>query len=222
MIAVRNTIPSLEVSSLATNCEILWVKITIPGHVPHLIGAYYRPVISDLTSLHELDLSLTKLYETYTNPVIWLGGNFNAPKINWENMAITDSSYTSIHSLLIDIVLDHTLTQFVKSPTRFQNTLDLFLSNHLSLVSNVEVLPGVSDHEIILIDANVELSITKQNARKIPLYSKANWDVIRSKLQLSLAQLHTTIIENTDINVLWNEFTNIIRDLSDKYIYLIK
>ena len=64
----------------------------------------------------------------------------------------------------------------------------------------------------------LSLNITKQNARKIPLYSKANWDTIRSRLQLLLAQLHTTITENTDINTLWNEFTNIIRDLSDKYI----
>ena len=45
LIAVRNTIPSLEVSLLATNCEILWVKVTIPGHVPHLIGAYYTDLL---------------------------------------------------------------------------------------------------------------------------------------------------------------------------------
>ena len=48
------------------------------------------------------------------------------------------------------------LEQMVTSPTRGQNILDLFLTTNPTLVDNVFIIPGLSDHDIVLIQVNVK------------------------------------------------------------------
>ena len=39
--------------------------------------------------------------------------------------------------------------QFVTQPTRENHRLDLILSTDLEIIENVQVVPGISDHEAI-------------------------------------------------------------------------
>ena len=48
------------------------------------------------------------------------------------------------------------------SPTRGQNILDLFLTTNPTLMDNVYITPGLSDHEIVLIQVNVKPEVLKQ------------------------------------------------------------
>ena len=47
------------------------------------------------------------------------------------------------------------------SPTRGQNILDLFLTTNPTLVDNVSITPGLSDHDIVLIQVNVKPGAVK-------------------------------------------------------------
>ena len=47
------------------------------------------------------------------------------------------------------------------SPTRGQNILDLFLTTNPTLVDNVSITQGLSDHDIVLIQVNVKPEVLK-------------------------------------------------------------
>ena len=54
-----------------------------------------------------------------------------------------------IISLFLDIIHDCSLEQFVTSPTRGNNTLDLTFSSK-SIISDTSIAPGMSDREAVL------------------------------------------------------------------------
>ena len=61
-------------------------------------------------------------------------------------------------------------------PTKGHHILDLFLTINPTLVDNVSITSGLSDHDIVLIQVNVKPEVLKQVPRNIHLYKKADWD----------------------------------------------
>jgi len=61
LIAIFKQIPLYGVLSLQTDCELLWVQITINRDIKLYIGAFYRVHIDDQYSIQELNLSFQKL-----------------------------------------------------------------------------------------------------------------------------------------------------------------
>ena len=88
LIAVTHNLISSVVTDLDTDCEILWVQIDLIGTKSLPIGSLYRPPNSDMTALDNLNLSLERLTHK-TNGNIWLGGDFNAPHIDWSSMEVS-------------------------------------------------------------------------------------------------------------------------------------
>ena len=84
-----------------------------------------------------------------------LAGDFNLPDICWEDglgCIQTSPAYSyEINNLFLDILNDFALEQQVKEPTRNTHIyiLDLVLSSQPQLISDVSVIPGMSDHEAI-------------------------------------------------------------------------
>ena len=80
-----------------------------------------------------------------------MGRNGYGPKWSWAEMVMGRNDPESLK------VLDNCLLeQMVTSPTRGQNILDLFLTTNPTLVDNVSITPGLSDHDIVLIQVNVK------------------------------------------------------------------
>ena len=75
MIAVSKCIPSIHLPNLDTSCEILWVKLCITTSKDIYVGAFYRPHVSDISSLEQLNISLNKLRNSTPTPQIWLCGD---------------------------------------------------------------------------------------------------------------------------------------------------
>ena len=103
------------------------------------------------------------------NSVI-LAGDFNAaPDINWPNL--DSSTYlTSPSERLLEMIEEHHLKQLVESPTRrqgnTQNTLDLVFTNNAGIVSGIEVVPGIIDHDMVLFSVKISCSKKKNVKRK--------------------------------------------------------
>ena len=74
-------------------------------------------------------------------------------------------------------MINHTLEQMVKIPTRINNILDLFLTNIQSQVHETKTLPGLgtSDHDIVFHEIKIKRGRIKQNPRQVKSYKKANW-----------------------------------------------
>ena len=60
--------------------------------------------------------------------------------------------------------------------------LDLYLTNNPTLVRSYDTVPGISDHEMFVVDSNISPPKIKPKRRKIFQYTKADWDKVRSDL----------------------------------------
>ena len=167
----------------------------------HRISLYHE--------LPEILWNISNLAQNNPNSPIWIAGDFNLPDINWEDGSIIGHNYPhSFAELLLDFIINtFGFTQTVDSPTRRNNTLDLFFTNQPSLVTSCIIL-GFNNHEIVYVSNHV---ITPSNfsARYVPLWHKADFDLIRETiLNFSDCFLnkHTT---DTPVNILWEEYKSL-------------
>lgn len=66
-----------------------------------------------------------------------------------------NTQYPTIHHRFTDILDDNGLTQIVDEPTRGNNVLDLITTNYPSSFSRTEIIPGLSDHDIVYTEIDV-------------------------------------------------------------------
>ena len=83
LITVSNDILSTPVPELQTDCEMVWVKISLVGRKDMYIASSYNRKTSNEGSLDELGLSLERA-NTMKNAFIVVGGDFNLPGWNWK------------------------------------------------------------------------------------------------------------------------------------------
>ena len=217
--AVKNDIIITHRSDLDTNCEIIWIQCQLANKKSKslLLGSYYRPNSSNISSLDELDASLLKLGNRLHRNNIIIAGDFNAPDINWDNEY---SSHSPASDRLLEIIDDHDLSQHVKEPTRrdssSQNILDLILSNNSNIIENVKVVPGISDHDIVLFSVNTLCRRKKNVKRKIFIRKKA--DSTRIKNELESLSSHMAARRFNSIDEKWNCFEVNIHRIMDSCI----
>ena len=213
MIIVRKGIVCEEVSLKAgKDGEIVCAKISIAKSSPLYVCAYYRPPSDTENSLDSLNLALEELEEIVEkNPrtCVIVGGDFNAPGINWSDMTTKpDASLKGMCSRLIGILSTFSLSQLQTEPTRQNAVLDLFCTNKPGLVKNISLTPGISDHDgVIVVDMSLKAIINKKPQRKIPLWSKADWKSIKENA-VSFATDFLTKCENRSPEENWNDFKN--------------
>ena len=104
------------------------------------------------------------------------------------------------------------------SPTRGQNILDLFLTSNPTLVDNVSITPGLSDHNIVLIQVNVKPEVLKQVPRNIHLYKKADWDQLKQSMRDVYVELKQSDLATTSVQSMWDRFTTGLEQGIDKFI----
>ena len=202
---------------LETDCEIIWTQCQLADKKTKslLFGSYYRPNSSNVTSLDELDASLLKLGNSVHKNNIIVSGDFNAPDIRWDTEY---SSQSPASNRLLEIIDDHDQSQHVKEPTRpdrnTQNILDLILSNNSNIIENVSVVPGISDHDIVLFTVNTSCRRKKNVKRKIFIRKKADSTRIKELTKLSF------YMDTRDFNSIddkWSCFEDNIHRIMDSW-----
>ena len=83
---------------------------------------------------------------------------------------------------LIQFAHNFLLEQIIFEPTSGDNILDLCFTSHPGSIHQYKIVPGLSDHDTIIIEILYWTCLPKQSPRKIYLYNKANWDEIRLSL----------------------------------------
>ena len=86
IIFVNSNLISEEKTEYKSACENLWVQLNLTGSNSVLIGAYYKPHGLDQLSFEERNKSLTLVNQT--NSTVWLLGDFNLPKVDWEHRTV--------------------------------------------------------------------------------------------------------------------------------------
>ena len=129
--------PDLEISS--PDIELAAVKLSLTNTRPIYVLSLYRPQSGNVQNrIDHIDNALNSLDKGKPHD-IFLGGDFN----------INFGSSSPAKSKLQELAKHHSLSQLIKSPTRFSatsSTIDLILSNS-EIVSESGSLPiNISDH----------------------------------------------------------------------------
>ena len=124
-------------TELTTNSESLWVQISLLGHRKLVVNSFYRPPSGGDNALEYFQTFCDSIYSACSNPntIVWLGGDYNFPDIDWVNLTTQSSpSYGSLNDYLLDVLNDNGLSQMVTFPTRENSVLDLFITNSPSFI----------------------------------------------------------------------------------------
>ena len=208
---------SIELTELDTDCELVWAQVQLRGLKYLNVGAFYRPDHTDDTYLEQLNTSLERISKS--TPHIWLGGDFNLPSIDWETESTMPGGKDPAKSnRLLEIAADNNLTQVQMKPTRDDNNLDLFFTNHPSLVNRSEVIPGFADHDIPILDINLKAHHVTQKPRKVFIKRKADYDSMRAEAKAFTEEFLAQDHSQDSPDVMYEVLTNKIQTLMDAHI----
>ena len=86
------------------------------------------------------------------------------------------------------------------------NILDLVLTSNSALISNVNTVSGMSDHEAVLFQINMNPMKKTTPPHKVYNYKTANWETFKSNIILLTQKYFDRNRDNLDIDSNWNFF----------------
>ena len=123
-----------------------------------------------LHNMENLINSINCIVDKYKNSTIWVAGDLNLPNICWSDHTINGSNYSlALCNAFLDLPTHHGFMQMNLQPTRNNHILDIFLKNRSFSVSNIQILPGISDHEAVCVECLLNGKFTSSIKRKIHL-----------------------------------------------------
>ena len=180
-IIIRYSISSSQLE-ITSPSEIIWVQLHTGSYKSVIVGSFYCPPHSPATTWEDLSHSVADVKVKYSNSKIFLGGDFNCPGIDWQLGSLTDSYLPCcFREKLLLLSKEAELEQMVSFPTRGPNMLDLCFTSHSSMVSQCYPIPGLSDHDAVMVKFVTSL-VVKQHSCRVFLYKLADWEEIRAKL----------------------------------------
>ena len=118
--------------------------------------AFYRPPNTSVDSIAEFRHLLSEIfYHNSDSPRIIVAGDltflmYDRKKLKvWGHINPSPVYGYEFNTLFVETMNDYGFEQFVDLPTRGNHILDLVIPPHPDMVSQVEVVPGISDHEAI-------------------------------------------------------------------------
>ena len=140
--------------------------------------------------------------------------------ICWKENIVRNSSRVSIHQLLLDILLENSLVQFVDGITRLvsENTLDLLLASNPTLVTDVCILPGISDHNIVTFSISGNPRTCHIPPRKTYQFHKANLPELRKAVADFSEDFLSSSPETRSVDENWTCITAFINKCRDQFI----
>ena len=152
------------------------------------IRSCYRPPDKhEKEYLEHLHSYLSRI-PTHNGAHLWLGGDFNLTDIEWKEKCIKPYSLHGAQcQQFLSIVKDNFLDQVVTEPTRITETscttLDLLFTNNTTLVNQVHVIPGISDHEAVFTESSLLSMKNTPALQKIFQYRKADNEEFKRELR---------------------------------------
>ena len=187
LIATKKGVVTDEVPLKASaGGEIVCTRIACSKSNPLYVCAYYRPPGESTDSLEVLQEAVEELADMTSNntkSTVVLAGDFNARDIDWDELVPTsECKKKGLCNELISILGEAELHQMQRENTRQDAVLDLFCTNKPSFVKTIDTIPGISDHDgIILVDMTLKAQINKKPQRRVPVWSKADWDSMKTE-----------------------------------------
>jgi hypothetical protein len=196
--------------------EIVSTEVETANNQKLLYCCCYRPPDADLSWTDAFNTFLNHACEQYQNIVI--SGDFNFPKIQWDEMDKTNS----VNELLfVEMLNDHFLCQINNTPTRGNNVLDLVITsvpNHVRLteILSPEQSSVYTDHSAISFDFTAFIKAPQKSVRTVYDYAKGDLDGLRAALQAT--DLSSLISDSDNIDNDWQHWKNTFLTIVSTFI----
>ena len=212
-ILVKKIYTSSEIK-IDTQCELLFVDLKLKDQKNVKIGCFYRPPWSTEEYMEDFQKVLQSIDMQRGND-IWVGGDFNFPGIDWDNMkTLPNNPSSNLSEILLETIGDHLLTQVLNHPTRKDNILDLFFTSNPNLINRTITAPPLTsdtDHDIVFIDINTCASVPKKTPTTKFLYNKADWDAMKKEMS-------NYILPNTSVQHQWDHLQSFLQNSMKQFI----
>ena len=212
MVLIKTTIHASRIQDLETECELLWIELTLNKRKT-LCGIFYRPPISSPDTIHSLHNSLNGIPASAD---VILCGDFNVPNVNWNTTMPTIPS--PVTSSLCDMAHNFSLQQLVPEPTRQNNTLDLLLTNNTNRIEHVSVIDGTpgSDHDGICFSLVMDSTpLPRKEHRRLYNFKEANFSEMR---ELLIKTPCDCCFLQGGIDQSWTNFKDLFLTVADQFI----
>ena len=200
-------------------------NITLKDKTNITIGAFYRQPNTSLADIESLVTAVMDVRGNKTRvPEMIIGGDFNLPSIEWghwgdEVKTRDPPSYgREINSRFIDVCDELGLTQVVRDPTRENNILDLMLVTSPDRCVDIQVNPGISDHDAVCLTYEGRVKINKKKPRTVFLFKRADMSSLKEDLKLYEQEEFIAHLGTGDINHTWNYFKMALSEMIKKNI----
>lgn len=152
------------------NVEYLCVDFFFASFFFTLIVVYLPPDCNSSTFSNFCE-SITP----FLSSNVLLVGDFNLPGINWSDF----STKTAKDKVFLDFLSFSNLKNFVNTPTRYDNILDLVVSSPSSKISDIIVESNpLSDHDIVNFSLACDGLLPSFPSYSFKNFKKANYDAI--------------------------------------------
>lgn len=219
IIYIRSNIMAREVRFKANFQESLWVEVHLKDGDLLLIGCIYRSPSSVLENNSQL-INLIKEVARYKPTHILITGDFNYPRIDWENWT-SEGEEHSEEFRFVEALRDSYMYQHVTGPTRARGSdrpklLDLVFTNEEGMVEDLRVTAplGKSDHSVLEFKYNAYTD-KKATLRKIFLYDKGDYNDMRMEVT---QDWRNQILEIGGIDEKWCHIRDKIKELEEHYV----
>ncbi len=220
LIATKKNLITQEIS-LESNAEAVLVRIeSEKKQEPIVVGSFYRsPSKTSEQQITDIETAIDSAAAYSKSSTLWMGGDMNLPDINWETNSISGNSCVkTLNQRIINKVNDLGLEQLVDKPTRDDAILDLFFSNKPDLVTRTLVIPGLSDHDIVLVDSRIKPTRARPVARKVNVWKKANIDQMRHDTVVFAENFCNKYRTSEEMENMWSELQTHLADIQEAHI----
>ena len=94
----------------------------------------------------------------------------------------------------------------VEQPTRGNNILDFFATNRPSLVRQIKIIPGMSDHEIVSVELSLLVPLDKPKVHNVYLWNGADFHAINDVIIEFSNTFLSVNSADTPVQELWDSF----------------
>ena len=219
VIVTRNDLICEEIVNVNINTESIYCKIELQGNKSVVVGVVYRPPNSNTDYMRMVCEEMEEIRRKHRNAVLWIGGDFNLPDINWSTLDIQGiANANAINQSFIDMTSNIGLEQQVNFPTRGEAILDLFLTNRPSLVEKCASLPSLGDHDVVMIKTSAAAKRAKPVRRKVYLWKKADIDKMTSEAEKFATSVTNKYDLSSEIEEMWKEIKDGIMRLQEECV----
>ena len=158
--------------------------------------------------------------QQHRKSVLWIGGDFNLPDIDWDNYVVTGHRNTqSVNNGIFTTIFKAGLEQIVTFPTRLEHTLDLFFTNRPAYINNYcQLMPGIGDHDIVCINTDIIQRRRKPAKHKIYLWDMANMEDVRNEGERMAEEFLSKYDASSSVNEMWSSIEAELQKILDEFV----